>query len=348
MQINSMDSAYLARCFDLARLGAGSVNPNPMVGAVLVYENRIIGEGFHQIYGGAHAEVNAVNSVTELDRKYIPDSTLYVSLEPCCIFGNTPPCTQLILDQGIKKVIISVLDQTAEVSGNGIRQLEAAGVEVKVGLCQKRGADLAQIRNTFVTQKRPYVILKYAQSEDGYLAPEHPQQYWLSNKFSKRLVHKWRSEFAAILVGNTTAFVDNPKLTNRLYYGSSPIRISIDRLGKLPPDLNLFDGSQKTLIFTQTQRVSPDNKLEFIKIDFKAPIFEQILSALADRKISSLLVEGGAKTLQSFIEQGFWDEARILIAPKMLGKGIAAPRLPGPVKHRYQIDQDQLIICKAS
>jgi diaminohydroxyphosphoribosylaminopyrimidine deaminase/5-amino-6-(5-phosphoribosylamino)uracil reductase len=315
-----------------------------MVGAVLVHGTRIIGEGYHARYGSAHAEVNAVGSVRSEDRKLIPESTLYVSLEPCCIHGNTPPCTDLILDQKIPRVIISAIDQTAEVRGRGIEILRRAGVEVKTAILPEAGKSLAAVRNTFVSHQRPYITLKFARSKDGFFAPQEHQQIWLSNRFSKRLVHRWRSESAAILVGYSTALIDNPQLTNRFYFGGSPLRLTLDRKGKLPADLRLFDGSQATLVFTEKEKTSPDPQLDFAKIDFSEQVPEQILQVLYRKKISSLLIEGGVQTLQSFISAGLWDQAFILTGNITLGKGIPAPLVGGRLRGQYRIDDDELLV----
>jgi diaminohydroxyphosphoribosylaminopyrimidine deaminase/5-amino-6-(5-phosphoribosylamino)uracil reductase len=343
-----MEELFMQRCFDLARIGANAVQPNPMVGAVLVHEGRIIGEGFHARYGQAHAEVNTLRSVKPEDRHLIPHSTLFVSLEPCCIFGNTPPCTNLIIEHKIPRVVISVLDQTAEVHGKGVEILRRAGVEVRTGILPKGGAEIASIRNTFVSQERPFIILKYAQSKDGFFAPREHRQVWLSNPLSKRLVHRWRSESSAILVGQSTALIDNPRLSNRLYYGPSPVRLTIDRTGRLPADLHLFNGRHKTLVFTERQKASPDANLEFLPIDFSQPIIPQILAILFKRRISSLFVEGGAQTIQGFIDANSWDRALILTGAKPLGDGILAPRPGGILRGEYRIDTDQLLVLDRS
>lgn len=227
------ENPFLRRCFDLAKLGAGNVSPNPMVGAVLVHQGRIIGEGFHSHYGGPHAEVEAVRSVSPSDQSLIRESTLYVSLEPCCVHGRTPPCTNLILDMGIPRVVISNLDESPGVNGKGIRLLEEAGVEVHTHVLEDEGLPYSRIRNTFVRNRRPYIVLKYARSADGFLGREN-ESVWLTNGISKRLVHKWRSEVDAILVGTQTLRVDDPGLTNRLYFGKSPIRLVLDREASLP------------------------------------------------------------------------------------------------------------------
>jgi len=335
----------MQRAFDLAALGKGSVAPNPIVGALLVYKGRIIGEGYHRAYGKAHAEVNAVESVKPEDRKYIPYSTLYVSLEPCNIHRNTPPCTLLILQERIPKVVISCLDHTPGVDGSGVQRLRDAGVEVVVGVLEEQGRRLSNIRNTFVQQHRPYVILKWAQAADGQFAPQTQQQFWLTNAFSKRLVHKWRSEVDGVLVGYQTALTDNPQLNNRLYYGPQPKRVVIDRKGSLPTDLNLFDGSLPTIVVTNKQ-MSPKfasaniKVLSVLQTGSDWPI--QALKGLAKLGISALIVEGGEKTLSAFIKSGCWDEARVFQAATFMGRGRPAPLLPVVPYQSYRLGDDQL------
>jgi len=320
--------AYMRRCFDLARLGAGNVSPNPMVGAVLVHQNRIIGEGFHRRYGQAHAEVNAVNSVRAQDRHLLPEATLYVSLEPCCIFGKTPPCTNLILEHRIPRVVISCLDQTPGVAGKGVEILRTAEVEVLTGVLEAEGQRLSAIRNTFVTQQRPYVILKFAQTKSRFLGPEDGRQYWITNAYTKRLVHRWRSEADAILVGTNTALSDDPQLTNRFYFGKSPLRVVLDKSLRLPKTLALFDGTTPTLVFTERADVLGGEHLEYASIAFDQNLVPQILAHLAEKKCTSLIVEGGAQLLQAFLNAGIWDEARVFTGAKYLFKGIPAPILP--------------------
>ncbi len=338
---------YIQRCFDLARLGVSNVAPNPMVGAVLVYEDRIIGEGWHQKHGEAHAEVNAVNSVSPADRHLIEKSTLFVSLEPCNIFGKTPPCTDLILRHKIRKVVISCLDQTPEVSGRGVELLRKAGVDVITGILQEKGEALTNIRHTFVSKKRPYILLKFAQSKDGYMGRDG-QQIWISNAFSKRIAHRLRSQLSAILVGTNTALTDNPRLDTRHWFGRSPLRIVIDRERKVPDTHFLMDGSQKTWVITE-DATQPENcppNLHFIRMKFDENLHGQLLARLFDEKITSLLVEGGAATLQSFIDIGLWDEAVIFTGNKMLGEGIEAPKISGTVTEEYPVAGDVLTIVK--
>jgi diaminohydroxyphosphoribosylaminopyrimidine deaminase / 5-amino-6-(5-phosphoribosylamino)uracil reductase len=334
---------FMQRCFDLARLGAGSTTPNPMVGAVLVHEGRIIGEGYHQAYGQAHAEVNAVRSVAPADRGLLPYATLYVSLEPCSIYGKTPPCTELILKHRIPRVVLACLDQTAGVNGAGVQRLRAAGVQVEVGLLRAAGERLSSIRNTFVAQQRPYVLLKYAQSANGCFAPAEARQLWLTNAFSRRLAHKWRSEVDAILVGPNTARIDNPQLDNRLYFGRSPCRVTFDRAGTLPLSLALFDGRSPTLLFGAGPPPSLlPSGVEYVEISFGPNWLDDFLKHLAARRLTSLMVEGGLQTLQLFLDAGWWDEARVLTAATHLPLGRPAPQLPVAPESSLQLGSDQL------
>lgn len=344
-----VEKQFMQRCFELARLGAGHVSPNPMVGAVLVHQDRIIGEGYHQAYGEAHAEVNAINSVRPEDQHLISESTLYVSLEPCCIYGRTPPCTNLIINQKIPKVILSVLDESPDVKGKGVQMLRDAGIEVVTGILEEEGKELAAIRNTFVRENRPYILLKYAVSSNNVFAPLPARQLWLSNQFSKRLVHKWRMETDAILVGTTTALTDDPNLTNRLYYGSSPIRVVIDRDLAIPKEAALFNGETKTIVFTRKEAENQNtDTLQYIQIDFQENLPEQIVQKLAEQKITSLLIEGGAMTLESFVKANLWDEARVFISDHWVEKGIPAPEIHRPPTQKHTIDNDHLWVYKNS
>lgn len=332
---------YIKRCFDLARLGAGSVSPNPMVGAVLVHQDRIIGEGWHQQYGQAHAEVNAVRSVKPEDQPFISQSTLYVSLEPCNIFGKTPPCTNLILQNKIPKVVISCLDQTPEVAGKGVELLRKNGVEVITGILEEEGKMLSRFRNHFVTQKRPYIILKYAQTLNGKFGKAN-EQVWISNEYSKRLVHKWRSEVDAILVGTHTARIDNPALTNRLYFGKSPLRIVFDKYLQLPENLQLLDQQSPTLVVTSKPQTEIFN-VDYLTVPFDTDFLAALLPYLYEKKIAILLVEGGATLLSQFIQNNLWDESRVLIGNTILQEGIPAPFISGEIAQQYSLGSDQII-----
>jgi diaminohydroxyphosphoribosylaminopyrimidine deaminase / 5-amino-6-(5-phosphoribosylamino)uracil reductase len=316
----------MKRCIQLAKQGAGKVAPNPMVGAVLVYENRIIGEGYHQKYGEAHAEVNCVNSVKEEDKPFIEKSTLYVSLEPCAHFGKTPPCTNLIISQKIKKVVIGCTDIYKEVSGKGIQKLKDAGVEVIVGVLEKECIDLNKRFFTFHQKRRPYIILKWAQSANGKIGSLEGERILISNDYTNRLVHKWRSEESAILVGTNTALKDNPHLTTRWWQGKNPTRIFIDKELKLPHTLNLFNDEADTIVFNLYKNEERNNRL-FIKIE-ENNFLQSFIDSLFAMNKQSVLVEGGAKTLQSFIDAGLWDEARIITNEELrINNGVTSPEL---------------------
>lgn len=337
------DEYYMQRCFDLAWKGIGKVTPNPMVGAVLVHEGRIIGEGYHRAYGQAHAEVNALESVADQDRALLPASTLYISLEPCCFHGKTPPCTDLIIRHRIPRVVISVLDDTPEVAGKGVAQLRAARVEVVTGILAAEGRRLSRPRSVFVLGQRPYVILKYARSRNRKFAPAEPAQQWITRSFSKRLVHKWRSETDAILVGTRTARIDDPQLTNRLYFGGTPLRVVLDRRLQLPSTLSLFQGEAPTLLVSARRPTRPLAGLEYLQLDFGDRMIEQLLHALFRRRIGTLLVEGGRSLLESFLEAGLWDEARVLTGELVIPDGIPAPEIDAtPALTSSVGDGDQL------
>lgn len=309
-------------------MGAGYVAPNPMVGAVLVYNDSIIGEGFHQQYGQAHAEVNCINSVAEENEQFIEKSTLYVSLEPCAHFGKTPPCADLIIKNNIPKVVIGCRDSYVAVNGKGIEKLTAAGVDVTVGVLEDEALALNKRFFTFHQQQRPYIILKWAQSNDEKIATTANERIFISNACSNRMVHQWRSEEAAIMVGTNTALKDNPALTTRLVTGNNPVRLVIDMDLKLPASLQLFDGAVRTFVFNAVKQLEGEI-LSFYKVDRKEKIIPRILSVLYQQKIQSVIVEGGAQLLQSFIDENLWDEARIITNTEMvIGKGIDAPALP--------------------
>lgn len=330
---------YIQRCFDLARLGAGHTSPNPMVGAVLVYQDRIIGEGYHQQYGQAHAEVNAVQAVAPSDQQFLSQSTLYVSLEPCNIVGKTPACTDLILRCRIPKVVIAQRDHTPGVNGEGVQRLRQHGVEVVENVLPEQGRALAAIRNTFVTQQRPYIILKFAQTANGFFAPApEAGPYWISNAFSKRLVHQWRSEVDAIMVGTRTAAIDRPQLNNRLYFGKSPLRLVLDRNCSLPADSPLFDTAATTIRVTEKGEEAPG----IWNIPFGERLLPQLMQRMAEYPLSSLLVEGGARLIQSFLSAGLWDEARVITGQKWWNEGIQAPVIPGKPSRIISLGSDQL------
>jgi diaminohydroxyphosphoribosylaminopyrimidine deaminase/5-amino-6-(5-phosphoribosylamino)uracil reductase len=327
----------MRRCLELARLGGGHVAPNPMVGAVLVHtsrdtgEERIIGEGYHQQYGQAHAEVNCIAAVKEEDQQLIAESTIYVSLEPCAHHGKTPPCADLIIRMRIPRVVVGCRDPFPQVNGKGIEKLLAGGVEVVVGVLEAACVALNKRFFTFNTLHRPYVVLKWAQSADGYIAGMTGRTY-ISNDYSNRLVHKWRSGEAAILVGTRTALLDDPALTARLWTGPDPIRLVIDKGLDLPPSLQLFDGKVRTVVFNRL-RHEEEGMLQYYQLADDSSLVHQLSVALHRLKIQSVLVEGGARLLQSFIDADCWDEARVITnGGLVLSGGLAAPRL-GRVQH---------------
>jgi len=317
----------MQRCLQLAETGAGHTAPNPVVGAILVYNDRVIGEGYHQKYGEAHAEVNCIYSVRDEDKQYIAKSTLYVSLEPCVHFGITPPCTSLIIKYSIPAVVIGCRDSFIDVNGKGIEKLEAAGVHVTAGVLEKECLAMNRRFFTFHNLKRPYIILKWAQSSNNKIAGAGSSRMLISNEFSNRLVHKWRSEEVSVLVGTHTALTDDPSLTTRLWPGKNPVRLVIDRELKLPPHLKLFDGSIETIVFNYLKN-EDKGTLHYVQLNKENGIIPQILSALHETKILSVMVEGGAKLLQSFIDTGIWDEARVITNEQLtIGNGLNAPVL---------------------
>ncbi len=323
----NIQETYMYRCLQLAALGAGQVAPNPMVGAVLVFENTIIGEGYHQQYGQAHAEVNCINSVTAANKKFIEQSTLYVSLEPCAHFGKTPPCADLIIKNKITAVIIGCRDSYNEVDGKGIQKLQAAGIKVTVGVLEKESLELNRRFFTFYTKRRPYIILKWAQSANAKIAANNFAAVKITNDITNRLVHKWRSEEAAILVGFNTALQDNPSLTNRFWYGKNPVRLVIDRQLKLPASLHLFDGKVKTIVYNDVKQ-KEQNGVFYHLTDTSKNLIPFILKSLFELNIQSVFVEGGTSLLQSFIDGNNWDEARVCTNQKLIIEdGIPAPKL---------------------
>ena len=315
----------MSRCLQLAELGAGNVAPNPMVGAVLVYEDKIIGEGYHQKYGEAHAEVNCINNVIEENKVLIEKGILYVSLEPCSHYGKTPPCTDLIIKNKIKKVVIGCKDIYKEVAGTGIQKLQNAGVEVITGILEKECIQLNKRFFTFHQKFRPYIILKWAQTANGKIGALE-KRILISNEYSNRLVHKWRSEEAAILIGTNTALQDDPLLTTRLWTGKNDIRIIIDKQLKLPSALKIFNTDARTLIYNLAKNSTTGN-LVYIKLD-NENFIDDMLQSLFELNIQSVMVEGGAKTLQSFINAGLCDEARVIINEKLIiENGIGSPEM---------------------
>ena len=302
------DEKYIRRCIELASNGLCNAAPNPMVGAVIVHNGKIIGEGYHARCGEGHAEVNAIRSVK--DESLLKESTIYVSLEPCSHYGKTPPCADLIISKGIPRVVVGCIDPFSQVSGRGIKKLRDAGIDVTVGVLEDECKNLIRRFVTFNTQKRPYITLKWAESADGFIDIMY--------------VHKQRAEHKAILVGRKTALLDNPSLTTRNWYGANPLRLVIDRTLSLPSNLKLFDHTTPTLVFTEKEKAVEEN-LEYITLDFSKDILPQILTVLYERKIQSLLVEGGTTLLQSFIDTELWDETFVEHSAKVLGEGVKSP-----------------------
>ena len=318
---------YIKRCLQISKLGIGTTRPNPSVGAVLVVDDRIIGEGFTSPYGGNHAEVNAISAVK--DPTLLATATMYVTLEPCSHFGKTPPCADLIIKNEIKKVVIGCLDSNVLVAGKGIERLQNAGCEVIVGVLEKECKAHHRRFFTFQIKKRPFIILKWAQTLDAYIAPKNrvtQTPVWITNEVSRQLVHKWRSEEQSILVGTTTVLDDNPGLDVRHWKGEDPVRIVIDKELKIPANLKVYDGSVKTIFINET-RTYAKGTIFFEKINFSEPIAIQICAVLFKHKIQSLIVEGGTKTIQTFIDENLWDEARVFSGEVHFNDGVNAPKL---------------------
>lgn len=325
--MDTKDEQYHLRCIDLAYNGLGRVAPNPLVGAMLISEGKIIGEGYHSHYGGSHAEVQAVNQVK--DERNLKKATLLVNLEPCSHYGKTPPCSRMIIDKQIKKVVIGEIDPFPAVAGRGVKMLQQANVEVSVGLRKAESRFINRRFFTFHEKKRPYIILKWAESFDGYIdkirnANERPE--WITDTFARILVHKWRTEEQAILVGTNTVLMDNPQLTARYYYGKNPVRLILDRNRRLTGQLHIFDQQVPTVIFTQKpDESSPHvNYIPIPFVDMPAEIMEYCYHA----GLQSVIIEGGSQVLTSFIEHNLWDEARVFKGDKIFDNGIRAPHLP--------------------
>lgn len=336
-QISDIDKLYMWRCLQLARCGIGSTSPNPMVGAVIVCDGRIIGEGYHIRAGEPHAEVNAVSSVKGCDRALLVHSTIYVSLEPCSHYGKTPPCADLIISHGIPRVVIGVTDANSQVNGGGIARLRAAGVDVVVGVLRGYALELNKKFFTYHRECRPSITLKWAESADGFMdglrsEPSQPAVK-ISTTVSQVSVHRLRAQNDAILVGTRTALLDDPSLNLRYWAGRPPLRLVIDKEGVLPASLRLFDGSLPTMVYTACNIVDKFGKnVEQVVLDFSADVLPQILAHLYSIKINSLLVEGGAQLLQSFIDAALWDFIRVERNPSIvLGAGVSAPHLPTEV-----------------
>lgn len=341
--MEKFEEQMMRRCIQLAQLGLGTTYPNPLVGCVIVHENKIVAEGWHKKAGSAHAEVKAIQQIS--DKEILKNSTLYVSLEPCAHHGKTPPCADLIIQCQIPRVVVGTSDPFAKVNGLGIQKMKEAGIEVKLGVLEQECRELNKRFFTFHQKKRPYIVLKWAQTADGFMAPDNGAQKWITNQFSKQLVHKWRTEEQGILVGTTTAKTDDPELNARLWEGNNPVRMVLDQDLKLNRNLNLFNQNQKTLIFTEEPNADSEN-LEFIPIRFDENLAEQILEELYKREIQSVIIEGGKQTLETFIRKGFWDEARILTSSDNWSEGVHSPEISGHLIKTSNIAGDKLEIFR--
>ena len=338
---------YIARCIELAKNGFGTTYPNPMVGSVIVYNGEIIGEGWHQKAGEPHAEVNAIRSVK--DPSLLNKATIYVSLEPCSHFGKTPPCCDLIIKNKIPNVVIGTVDSNIKVAGNGIKRLQESGANVLVGILEKECYELNQRFFTFHEKKRPYIILKWAETQDGFIAPlqkEEQKPVWITNINSRQLVHKWRTEEQAILVGTQTVIDDNPKLNARDWEGNNPVRVVIDQNHRIPKTAHVFDNQTKTIVFSN-KKSTPSLKNTILEvIDFQQNIAQQIVDKLFQNQIQSVIIEGGAQTLQTFIDANLWDEARVFIGNCTFDKGVKAPILNTSPFKKEKIGTDELLIIR--
>lgn len=326
------EEKYMQRCLRLARKGAGNVAPNPMVGSVIVHKGKIIGEGYHRQYGEAHAEVNAINSVK--NKKLLNESTIYVNLEPCSHFGKTPPCANLIVKNQIPNVVIGCIDTFSKVAGSGIKILRKGGCNVQVGVLENEARELNRRFFTFHALKRPYIILKWAQTADGFIDIERTSEtpiapFWITGTTEKHHVHKWRSNETAIMVATNTIEKDNPGLTTREWYGKSPLRVLLDRKLRITEAFKIYDNSVKTLIFNEIKHCLA-GKTEFIKFESGAnyeDIFRLVFDELYKRNIQSVIVEGGAFLQNRLIEHKFWDEARVFVGEKTFGRGKKAAKI---------------------
>ncbi|MGX1929140.1 bifunctional diaminohydroxyphosphoribosylaminopyrimidine deaminase/5-amino-6-(5-phosphoribosylamino)uracil reductase RibD [Flagellimonas sp. 2504JD4-2] len=338
---------YMLRCIQLGKKGLGSTAPNPMVGSVIVYQNKVIGEGFTSPYGGNHAEVNAIHSVK--DKSLLSKSTLFVTLEPCSHYGKTPPCANLIIENQIPEVVIGLKDPHSKVAGKGIEKLKTAGVKVSIGVLENECREHHRRFLAFHEKKRPYIILKWAETTDGFIAPEasertqNPEPFWITNTYSKQIVHQWRSEEQAILVGTNTVLEDNPKLTTRNWKGKSPIRVVLDQSLKIPKEFHVFDNSVKTIVLTGvTEKSKYLDGVDYEVIDFSKPLASQICAVLYTYNITSVLIEGGSQTLQTFINEDLWDEARVFTGESIFNNGTLAPKISEEPKDSIHILTDTL------
>ncbi len=335
-----LHQVFMKRAIELAELGLGNTSPNPLVGCVITRNNLVIGEGWHRKYGEGHAEVNAVESVK--DPSQLQGATVYVTLEPCSHFGKTPPCADLLIEKKVGEVFIAVEDPNPQVAGKGIAKLKQAGIKVQVGLLADEASWMNRRFLTAMREHRPFIMLKWAQTMDGFVARENHDSKWISNAYSRKLVHKWRTEEDAILVGSNTVVYDNPQLTARDWPGKNPVRIVLDPGNELDGSYHVLDGSVPTIIYTTIEE-SLEANLELVKVDLHH-FLPEVLADLQRRSIRSVIVEGGAKTLESFIEMSLWDEARVFYAATTFTKGIKAPVCGGKILSKEDILGDTLIV----
>ncbi|MES2829394.1 MAG: bifunctional diaminohydroxyphosphoribosylaminopyrimidine deaminase/5-amino-6-(5-phosphoribosylamino)uracil reductase RibD [Bacteroidota bacterium] len=342
------DEQYMQRCLELAEMGMDSVSPNPMVGCVVVNEGTIIGEGFHARFGEAHAEVNAINDVISNygadAEELLAGATVFVNLEPCAHFGKTPPCADLLVRHRVKKVVIGNTDPFSDVNGKGIEKLQQAGIEVVTGVNEAQCASLNRRFFTRILKQRPYILLKWAETANGYFAPKDAIQRWISGSIAKKLVHKWRTEEDAILVGKRTALADNPILNVREWPGRNPLRILIDQKLHVPTTSNIFDGGAKTVVFNEVKTVVSGN-IHYIQMeDMQYYLPQKIAFQLYLMDIQSFIIEGGANLLKQFIEASLWDEARVFTSNISWDEGLEAPKIHGKLVKDLFVNNDRLSI----
>ncbi|WP_438972923.1 bifunctional diaminohydroxyphosphoribosylaminopyrimidine deaminase/5-amino-6-(5-phosphoribosylamino)uracil reductase RibD [Polaribacter sp.] len=336
---------YIKRCLQIAKNGQGTTRPNPSVGALIVYKDKIIAEGFTSKYGGSHAEVNAIHAVK--DKKVLKEATIYVTLEPCSHFGKTPPCTDLIIKYNFKKVVIGCLDTNSLVSGKGVKRLINAGIDVVVGVLEEACKKHHKRFFTCHNKQRPYIVLKWAETKNGYIAPtkkNSQKPVWISNTYSQQIVHKLRSKEHAILVGTTTVLADNPKLNVRTWSGNSPVRVVLDRNLKIPLSSHVYDSNQKTIFIVDitTHLGYKSENIIYEQVDFTSSVATQIIQVLQKHNIQSIIIEGGAKTLQTFIDANLWDEALVFIGKNRFKDGVKAPILQKEPIYKHNILGDEL------
>ena len=346
----NLQEKYIKRCIQLAKNGLGTTYPNPMVGSVIVLNDVVIGEGWHKKAGEPHAEVNAINSVK--DKTQLKQATIYVSLEPCSHYGKTPPCANLIVENGISNVVIGIVDSNSKVSGKGVEHLRNNGCNVVVGVLESVCYGLNKRFFAFHNKKRPFIILKWAETKDGFIdklrsKTDENSPNWISNIYSQQFVHKMRAEEQAILVGTTTALNDNPSLTVRSWAGENPIRIVIDRTSKIPLDYNLLNDTTRTIVFSEVKHIIDSYKnVIFERIDFNKNVPKQICEVLYKYEIQSVIIEGGKLTLQSFIDANLWDEAFVFVGDVEFKEGLESPNLKKAPFEILKISNDTLTIYK--